>query len=133
MSRTGLEELKEKIKERKLMEEQDGVKIVDGLILNKPKSVELVVQKEQSQSSNYASKLKKIKLPQPKPKVDTQDKVFIDLDKEQPFSERYTRVTTYFENSINDKIKTLKQDGMISSITSLVNVALQEFLNKHSI
>ena len=116
MNRTGLEELKEKIKERKLMEEQDGVKIVDGLILNKPKSVEQEVQKEHIVSSENAPKLiKKIKLPQPKPDVETQDKVFVDLGKEQPFNERYTRVTTYFENNLNDKIKTLKEEGRISS------------------
>ena len=133
MSRTGLEELREKIKERKLIEEQDCVKIVDGLILKKPKSVELEVQKEQDKSSNNAPKLKKIKLAQPKPEVEAQDKVFVDLDKEKPFYERYTRVTTYFDNSLHDKIKTLKQDGRISSITSLVNAAIQEFLNKHSI
>ena len=116
MSITGIEELKQKVKERKLMEEHEGVKIVDGLILKKPKSVELEVQKEQAQNSDKVPQLiKKIKLPQPKPKVETQDKVFVDIGKEQPFNEKYTRVTTYFENSLNDKIKTLKEEGRISS------------------
>jgi hypothetical protein len=143
----GIMEGIERYKERKLREEREGIKIVDGLIFDNPKPfdqqipAEPVQQEEQQippesvqNMGQHTQTFRKIKRKHPKSEeTDGQKQAIIGVEKEPPFSQRYTRVTTYLENSLSDKVKELSREGRISSVTALVNAALKEFLNKYEI
>ena len=47
------------------------------------------------------------------------------------FDEKYTRVTTYLENSVREKLELLKDKGVIGSYTELINKSVKHFIAKH--
>jgi len=47
------------------------------------------------------------------------------------FDEKYTRVTTYLENSVREKLELLKDKGRIKSYTQLINKSVKHYLAKH--
>jgi len=118
----GIMEAVEKYRERQLMKESEGIKPDD-----------LQVPIEPAQNGEQQPKMVRKVRPYSAKKSEENKQLLIGLEKEPPFSQRYTRVTTYLENSLNEIVKALNRDGRISSVTALVNAALTEFLDKHGI
>jgi len=47
------------------------------------------------------------------------------------FEEQHVRVTTYLENSVREKLELLKDKGVISSYTELINQSVKHYIAKH--
>ena len=47
------------------------------------------------------------------------------------FDERYTRVTTYLEKPVREKMELLKDKDAIDSYTQLINKSVKHYLAKH--
>jgi hypothetical protein len=47
------------------------------------------------------------------------------------FDEKHVRVTTYLENSVREKLELLKDKGVISSYTELINQSVKHYIAKH--
>jgi hypothetical protein len=72
-----------------------------------------------------------------KPKAKDKEK---DLDlkeklkkrrEKKSFDEVHTRVTTYLEKPVREKMELLKDKNVIESYTQLVNLALKHYIAKH--
>lgn len=51
--------------------------------------------------------------------------------KDAPFDERYQRITTYLEKTLYQRVQSLHKNGHINKITSLVNAAVKDYLDRH--
>lgn len=51
--------------------------------------------------------------------------------KDAPFDERYQRITTYLEKMLYQRVQSLHKNGHINRITSLMNAAVQDYLDRH--
>ena len=47
------------------------------------------------------------------------------------FDEVHTRVTTYLEKPVREKMELLKDENVIDSYTQLVNLAIKHYIAKH--
>jgi hypothetical protein len=47
------------------------------------------------------------------------------------FDEAHTRVTTYLEKPVREKMELLKDKNVIESYTQLVNLAIKHYIAKH--
>ncbi|TDP85634.1 hypothetical protein C7957_1403 [Halanaerobium saccharolyticum] len=47
------------------------------------------------------------------------------------FDEVHTRVTTYLEKSVREKMELLKDKGVIDSYTQLINLSIKHYIAKH--
>jgi len=47
------------------------------------------------------------------------------------FDEVHTRVTTYLEKPVREKMELLKDKNVIESYTQLVNLAIKHYIAKH--
>lgn len=47
------------------------------------------------------------------------------------FEDRYTRVTTYLENELHERVQRLRDSGRVVGVTALYNAALRQYLNKY--
>ena len=83
---------------------------------------------------------KKVKIkPKKKPKTKNKDQEEKDNLKEKlkkrrnkkSFEEKHVRVTTYLENSVREKLELLKDKGVISSYTELINQSVKHYIAKH--
>jgi hypothetical protein len=85
---------------------------------------------------------KKVKVnnkPELKKKSEVKDKEKeLDLKKKlkkrrekKSFDEVHTRVTTYLEKPVREKMELLKDKNVIESYTQLVNLAIKHYIAKH--
>ena len=77
------------------------------------------------------SKLKKKSKAKDKEKeIDLKKKVK-KRKKKKSFDEVHTRITTYLEKPVREKMELLKDKGVIDSYTQLTNLALKHYIAKH--
>lgn len=82
---------------------------------------------------------KKVKVNKPKLKNKTEVKNSDTALKEKlkkrrekkSFEEVHTRVTTYLEKPVREKMELLKDKNVIESYTQLVNLAIKHYIAKH--
>ncbi|MGF7184412.1 hypothetical protein GGQ84_000495 [Desulfitispora alkaliphila] len=68
----------------------------------------------------------------PSPQVPpTSPKIDNTLAPKLPFEDSHKRITTYLEKSLHSKVTQLKATGKISSITALINLAVEDYIKKH--
>jgi len=51
--------------------------------------------------------------------------------KKKSFEDAHTRVTTYLEKPVREKMELLKDKNVIESYTQLVNLAIKHYIAKH--
>jgi len=77
-----------------------------------PKKVKVKKSKKNSKQDNLKEKLKKRR-------------------NKKSFDEKYTRVTTYLEKPVREKMELLKNKDTIDSYTQLINKSVKHYLAKH--
>lgn len=51
--------------------------------------------------------------------------------RDEPFEQRYRRVTTYLEKNLHKRVQELRKTGTVASVTALYNAALREYINRY--
>ena len=83
------------------------------------------------------SEKKKVKLKkktvtkEKKPEDDNLKEKLKNRRNKKSFEEQHVRVTTYLENSVREKLELLKDKGVISSYTELINQSVKHYIAKH--
>lgn len=62
--------------------------------------------------------------------VDLKEKIKKRREKKS-FEEVHTRVTTYLEKPVREKMELLKDKGVIESYTQLINLSIKHYIAKH--
>lgn len=73
---------------------------------------------------------KKSKAKDKKKELDLKEKLKKRREKKS-FDEVHTRVTTYLEKPVREKMELLKNKNVIESYTQLVNLAIKHYIAKH--
>ena len=68
----------------------------------------------------------------PTTKTDKKANELSPLTKRKPFSESHTRITTYLENEVNDKLRKLSKELNIP-VKELINKAIKDFFNQYNL
>jgi len=76
------------------------------------------------------TKSKKEEKPKDKDESDLKEKIKKRRNKKS-FDEVHTRVTTYLEKPVREKIELLKNKGVIESYTQLINLSIKHYIAKH--